>query len=84
MPTAQTSVGEPGTALMLFMMGWPSGPIGMASGLHDVPFQRRTDVVPPAGPAAQTLVEELAVTEASRPLPPRLGSGTTDHALPFQ
>jgi hypothetical protein len=54
------------------------------SGVHDVPFQCRTDVVPPTGPAAQTLVEELAVTDTSRPPLPRFGSVATDHAVPFQ
>ena len=36
----------------------------MVSGVHDVPFQCRTDV-PSAAPAAQTLVGELAVTAAT-------------------
>ena len=78
MPAAQTSVADPGTALMPFMMGWPSGPTGVVSGVHDVPFQCRTDVVPPAGPAAQTLAVELAVTNDRPPPLPRFGSVATD------
>jgi hypothetical protein len=38
------SVADPGTALMPFMMGWLSGPSGVVSGVHDVPFQCGTDV----------------------------------------
>jgi hypothetical protein len=41
-------------------------------------------VLPPAGPAAQTLVGEVAVTDAKKPLPPRFGSVATGHAVPFQ
>jgi hypothetical protein len=69
MPTAQTSVADPGTALTPVMPGWPSGPTGVVSGVHDVPFQCTTDVVPPTRPTAQTLVGELAVTDARPPLP---------------
>jgi hypothetical protein len=83
-PTAQTSVADPGTALMPVIPGWPSGPAGVVSGAHDVPFQCRTDVVPPGAPAAQTLAVELAVTDASEPPLPRFGSVATDHAVPFQ
>ena len=52
-PTAQTSVADPGTALMPAMFGWPSGPTGVVSGVHDVPFQCRTDVVPPTKPVVK-------------------------------
>jgi hypothetical protein len=38
-PTAQTSVADPGTALTPIMFGAPSGPTGVVSGVHDVPFQ---------------------------------------------
>ena len=78
-PAAQTSVADPGTALTPVMIGAPSGPTGVVSGVHEVPFQCRTPMVP----SAQTLVEELAVTEASVPLP-RFGSVATDQAVPFQ
>ena len=54
---------------MLVMIRGPSGPDGMVSGVHDVPFQCRTEV-PSAAPAAQTLVGELAVTAVSWPPPP--------------
>src|SRR6266568_1586936 len=82
MPAAQTSAADPRTALMPFRMGWPSGPTGVVSGVHDVPFQCRTDVVPTV-PAAQTLVEELAVIDDRPPLP-RFASDVSDHAVPFQ
>ena len=49
MPAAQTSVADPGTALTPVMIGWPSGPTGVVSGVHDVPFQCRTEVVPRPG-----------------------------------
>jgi len=39
MPTAQTSVADPGAALMPVMFGWPSGPTRLVSGVHEVPFQ---------------------------------------------
>lgn len=81
-PAAQTSVADPGTALTPVMIGEPSGPSGVVSGVHDVPFQCRTDVLPTA-PTAQTLVEELALTDARPPLP-RFASDVSDHAVPFQ
>ena len=79
----QTSVADPRTALMPVMIRGPSGPDGMVSGVHDVPFQCRTDV-PSAAPAAQTLVGELAVTAVNWPPPPWFGTAVTDHAVPFQ
>lgn len=72
-----------GAALIDLISGRPSAPTGIVSGAHAVPLKRRTDVVPPAAPAAQTLVGELAVTDASAPPPPRFGSVASDHA-PFQ
>src|SRR5215470_3116066 len=83
MPTAQTSVADPCTALTPVMPGWPSGLTGVVSGVHEVPFQCTTDVVPPIVPTAQTLVEELAVTDVRPPLP-RFVIAVSDQAVPFQ
>ena len=45
-PAAQTSVADPCTALTPVMIGRPSGPAGVVSGVHDVPFQCTTGVLP--------------------------------------
>src|SRR3954462_13363265 len=70
LPTAQTSVAEPDTAAMPRRVVEPAGPVGtVVSCAHDVPSQCSPVPGPPGPPAAHTLVDELAVTDAIPPLP---------------